>query len=80
MKTIIPYTIEIYSTLIRSKGMGVCAVIGRFGSVCIGFVGLNALYWLNGSGLYFIFASIGLVSALAIYKMPYCTLGRPLDS
>lgn len=44
MKTIIPYTIEIYSILIRSKGMGMFAVIGRFGSVCLGFDGLNALY------------------------------------
>ena len=80
IQTIIPYTIEIYSTLIRSKGMGVCAVVGRFGSVCLGFVGLNALYWFDGNGLYFIFIGMGIVSAFAIYKMPFCTVGRPLDS
>jgi hypothetical protein len=60
--------------------MGVCAVIGRFGSVCIGFVGLNALYWWNGNGLYLIFAGMGIISAFAVYKMPYCTLGRAMDS
>jgi len=60
--------------------MGVCAVVGRFGSVCFGFVGMSALYWLDGNGLYAIFISLGLISALAMFRMPYCTLGRAMDS
>jgi hypothetical protein len=60
--------------------MGVCAVVGRIGSISLGFIGLNSLYWLNGSGLYVIFMVIGILSAICIYKMPYCTLGKALDS
>ncbi len=60
--------------------MGVCAVVGRLGSVCLGVVGLNALYWFNGNGLYMIFALLATISAVAVYKMPYCTLGRTMDS
>lgn len=59
--------------------MGVCAVFGRLGSVCFGFVGINAMYWLDGNGLYLIFVLLGLISSIAMFRMPYCTLGRAID-
>jgi len=79
-KTLYPYSAEIYSTLVRGKAMGVFSLAGRIATTALGFVGVNALYWLNGNGLYFIFMILSLFSTFLVFKMPYCTLGRPLDT
>lgn len=59
--------------------MGVCAVVGRVGSILIGSIGISSMYWFGGNGLYLILTVLSLVSAFAVFRMPYCTLGRPLD-
>ncbi len=76
---IVPYTIELYSTLIRSKGVGLCSIVGRISTLLIGFVGLNSLEWLDGNGFYMIITVLAFISFLAVTLMPYDTLGRPLD-
>jgi hypothetical protein len=60
--------------------MGLFSLIGRIATTVLGFVGVMALYWLDGKGLYVIFLILSLASSLFMYKMPYCTLGRPLDT
>jgi MFS family permease len=78
--TLYPYSAEIYATLVRGRAMGVFSLAGRIGTALLGFLGVNALYWMDGNGLYFIFMCLCLFSAFSVVKMPYCTLGRPLDS
>ena len=65
--------------MLRGTAMGYTSVIGRFGSIMIGMIGLSSLEWLDGNGLYLIFVSLSLISALFMFKMPYDTLGRALD-
>lgn len=60
--------------------MGVFSLAGRIATTALGFLGVNALYWLDGNGLYLIFVILSLVSTFLVFKMPYCTLGRPLDT
>lgn len=78
--TLYPYSAEIYATLIRGRAMGVFSLAGRIATALLGFLGVNALYWMDGNGLYFIFMCLCLFSAFSVTRMPYCTLGRPLDS
>lgn len=79
-KTLYPYSAEIYTTLIRGKAMGVFSVAGRIATTTLGFAGVSALYWFNGNGLYLLFLVFSVLSSVLIFKMPYCTLGRPLDT
>ena len=60
--------------------MGVFSLAGRIATAGLGFLGVNALYWMNGNGLYFIFMWLCIFSAFSVTKMPYCTLGRALDT
>jgi hypothetical protein len=78
--TLYPYSAEIYATLVRGRAMGVFSLAGRIATALLGFLGVNALYWMDGNGLYFIFMCLCLFSSIFVTKMPYCTLGRPLDS
>jgi hypothetical protein len=66
--------------MIRGKAMGIFSLAGRIATTALGFVGVLALYWLDGKGLYLIFFILSLISSFCMYKMPYCTLGRPLDT
>jgi len=59
--------------------MGIFNVSGRMAIAILGFLGVSALYWFDGKGLYMIFAFFSLLSCSLIYKMPYCTLGRHMD-
>lgn len=60
--------------------MGIFSVCGRVATTILGMIGISALDWLNGKGLYFIFVLISFLAAGLVYRMPYCTLGRRLDS
>lgn len=60
--------------------MGIFSVAGRIATTALGFVGVNALEWWDENGLYFIFLILSLLSTSLVFKMPYCTLGRPLDT
>jgi hypothetical protein len=73
------YSAEIYSTLVRGKAMGMFSLAGRIATTILGFLGVAALYWMNGNGLYLIFFVLCMLSSALIFRMPYCTLGRPLD-
>ena len=60
--------------------MGLCSVSARLSTALMGIIGISSLTWLGGDGLYFIFALLSAITAILIYKMPYCTLGRELDT
>jgi hypothetical protein len=60
--------------------MGIFSLAGRIATTTLGFLGVNALYWFNGNGLYLLFLFFSIISSFSVYKMPYCTLGRPLDT
>lgn len=60
--------------------MGMFSVAGRIATTALGFLGVTALYWFDGNGLYVLFLGFSLVSSALIYRMPYCTRGRPLDT
>jgi hypothetical protein len=60
--------------------MGIFSLSGRIATTTLGFLGVNALNWFNGNGLYVLFLVLGCVSSALIHRMPYCTLGRALDT
>ena len=60
--------------------MGIFSLIGRIATTLLGFVGVMALDWIDGKGLYIILFFLSFFSSIFMYKMPYCTLGRPLDT
>jgi hypothetical protein len=74
-----PYTVEIYSMLLRRRSKGIFLASGRLGTVMLGFLGLNALYWLNGNGLYLIFALMSFGSFVLIIKLPFDNVNRLSD-
>lgn len=60
--------------------MGVFSICGRMATTFLGIIGISALEWANGMGLYYIFLLFSLGTSYLVYQMPYCTLGRKLDS
>lgn len=60
--------------------MGVFSLCGRIATAFIGIIGISALEWFGGYGLYIIMAVASGINSLAIKQMPYCTLGRELDT
>ena len=60
----------------RSKAEGILALAGRTSVAFLGIVGLPATKWLNGSGLYILFALFAGAGAIATYAMPYCTIKK----
>jgi len=60
--------------------MGIFSLSGRIATTALGFLGVNSLYWFDGNGLYFIFVFLCVCSTILVFRMPYCTLGRPLDT
>jgi hypothetical protein len=42
----------------------------------MGFVGVYAIDWLNGNGLYLIFIILSGASSYAAFTMPFCTTNR----
>lgn len=78
--TLYPYTAELYHTLLRSKALGSCSLVGRIGIIFLGTIGVYAIEWLHGRGLYLIFVVLSLTSYLCMTLMPYDTLGKELDA
>lgn len=75
-----PYTVEIYTVLLKKRSKGIFLAAGRVGTVLLGFVGLNAIYCIDdGVGLYLIFAVLSITSAYLILKLPIDTLNRMSD-
>lgn len=66
--------------MIRSQAMGLFSLCGRIATTFLGIIGMSALEWAHGKGLYYIFLFLTICSGIFIYQMPYCTLGRKLDS
>lgn len=60
--------------------MGITSCIGRIGTAFLGVVGVSALEWYNGNGLYFMFIGLCSVASFLVYKIPYDTLNRPMDT
>lgn len=65
--------------MLRRKQKGIFLAAGRVGTVLLGFVGLNALYWLNGDALYMIFALLSLSTGYLMFKLPFDNLNRMSD-
>jgi hypothetical protein len=57
--------------LIRRKQKGIFLAAGRVGTVLLGFLGLNALYWLNGDALYLVFAFLSILTGYLMMKLPF---------
>ena len=74
-----PYTAEIYETMIRGKAMGIMSACGRVGIMLMGFIGVYAMNWFGGNGLYLIFILLSLMAGYGGYTMPYCTVNRPIS-
>ena len=60
----------------RSKAEGLLALAGRTSVALLGIIGLPATKWLNGTGLYILFALFAGAGAIATYLMPYCTSNK----
>jgi hypothetical protein len=64
--------------MIRGKALGICSMSGRIATTFLGIVGVSALSWMGGYGLYFIFLVLSVISGYGAYTMPYCTGNRPI--
>jgi hypothetical protein len=71
-------TAELYETLLRSQAEGMCAILGRTSIAFLGFIDLPALHWLNGNGLYVLFALMSAVGIYATASIPYNEKRTPL--
>lgn len=60
--------------------MGVTSCIGRIGTAFLGMIGVSALEWFDGDGLYVMFIFFCSVASFLVYKIPYDTLNRPIDT
>ena len=67
---------EIESLVMKRKSKGIFLASGRVGTILLGFLGINALYWVNGNGLYIIFTLLSLISGYMIVKLPFDNLNR----
>ena len=74
-----PYTAEIYETMIRGKAMGITSACGRIAIMLMGFIGVYAMNWFGGNGLYLIFILLSGIAGYGGYTMPYCTGNRPIS-
>jgi MFS transporter, putative metabolite:H+ symporter len=73
-----PYTAEIFETMIRGKALGICSAAGRIATMLIGVVGVYAMHWFGGNGLYFLFLLLSGAASVGAYTMPFCTGNRPI--
>jgi hypothetical protein len=64
-------TAELYETMLRSQAEGMCAILGRTAIAFLGFVDLPALSWLNGNGLYVLFAFMSAIAVYTTYTISY---------
>ena len=71
-----PYTAEVCAAELRRRSKGVFLSAGRVGTIMLGFLGFNALYWFDNAGLYLIFVLLSLVSAYLIIKLPFQNFNR----
>jgi nitrate/nitrite transporter NarK len=74
-----PYTAEIYETMLRGKALGIFSACGRVSTMFVGVVGVYAMEWFNGNGLYVIFVLLSGVAGIGAKTMPYCTSGRSIS-
>ena len=74
-----PYTAEIYETMLRGKALGIFSACGRVSTMFVGVVGVYAMEWFNGNGLYVIFVVLSAVAGVGAKTMPYCTSGRSIS-
>lgn len=52
---------------------------GRIATTLLGVVGIYAIKWFGGYGLYIIFIILSAISGYGAFTMPYCTSGnRPI--
>jgi hypothetical protein len=56
--------------------MGICSLSGRFGVIAMGLIGVHAISWLNGNGLYVLFVGLSGLASIAAATMPYCTINK----
>jgi len=64
--------------MIRGKALGICSMSGRIATTLLGIVGVYAMKWADGNGLYLIFITLSAISGYGAYTMPYCTGNRPI--
>ena len=65
--------------MIRGKALGIASACGRISIMLMGFVGIYAIDWWGGNGLYIIFILLSAVAGYGGYTMPYCTGNRPIQ-
>lgn len=64
--------------MIRGKALGICSMSGRIATTLLGMVGVYAMKWADGNGLYILFILLSAISGYGAYTMPYCTGNRPI--
>ena len=72
---LIPFTSELYPTLLRSLGYGCAAAFGKFGAFVSAFV-VFPLFYLSTFLPFFAIAIICLGAALAVAMIPFDTMDR----
>lgn len=64
------YTSELYETLLRSKALTTCSILGKISIIVVGLVGTKALNWLDGNGFYLIFLVLSATAAYSAWTIP----------
>lgn len=60
--------------------MAIFSLSARISTAVMGSIGISSLEWFGGKGLYVILAFLSGLACFLVNKMPYCTLGRDLDT
>lgn len=56
--------------MVRSKAMTTCSILGKTSVVFIGLIGVKALHWMDGTGLFLIFVLLSAVGTYCAVTMP----------
>lgn len=70
-----PFSTEVYPTLVRTVGFGMCGGVGRIGATLIPYL----IFYLIDIDLYspfLVFSATSLIAMISSYSFPFCTRGR----
>ncbi len=51
---------------------------GRIATALLGVIGMYAMQWFGGNGLYILFLILSGISGYGAFTMPFCTGNRPI--
>ncbi|EAS04378.1 MFS transporter (macronuclear) [Tetrahymena thermophila SB210] len=73
-----PFSTEVYPTIVRTVGFGMCGGVGRVGATLIPYL-IFTLIDIDLYSPFLVFTFTSLFAMISSYTFPFCTRGRQLD-